>query len=285
MAGGGRPRQHDARPRRAHRRRARSTERALQFFTPDEIAEAFAATRGVASPTQLRSVMKQDGRDLSRSSGRSRPRAARSRCNAGDPPRSCYALVLVRRRAVRRQPGGVRLFTPAELTRSSRQPDCGTERPDGPHGAVGAVGDVGAVRRRAAGRLGAGAVSVRQDRAPFWLNSDQGGHHAVEVVAAPARRVRRSAARPRCRATRSGCVASSGPSSCRRSCGARASTCSTAAASPTASRSRATRARRSIFDADTALAFQPRDTLVDKVRGDSDLSLCGADAPPCPGGS
>ncbi len=39
-------------------------ERALQFFTPDEIAEAFAATRGVASPTQLRSVMKQDGRDL-----------------------------------------------------------------------------------------------------------------------------------------------------------------------------------------------------------------------------
>ena len=39
-------------------------ERALQFFTPDEIGEAFAAARGVASPTQLRTVMKQDGRDL-----------------------------------------------------------------------------------------------------------------------------------------------------------------------------------------------------------------------------
>jgi tRNA A-37 threonylcarbamoyl transferase component Bud32 len=37
---------------------------ALEFFTPEEIAEAFAATRGVASPTQLRSMMKQDGRDL-----------------------------------------------------------------------------------------------------------------------------------------------------------------------------------------------------------------------------
>ena len=37
---------------------------ALQYFTPAEIAEAFAATRGVASPTQLRTVMKQDGRDL-----------------------------------------------------------------------------------------------------------------------------------------------------------------------------------------------------------------------------
>ena len=38
--------------------------RALDYFTPDEIAEAFAAARGVASPSQLRTVMKQDGRDL-----------------------------------------------------------------------------------------------------------------------------------------------------------------------------------------------------------------------------
>ncbi len=39
-------------------------ERATRLFTPDEIAEAFAATRGVASPTQLRMMMKRDGRDL-----------------------------------------------------------------------------------------------------------------------------------------------------------------------------------------------------------------------------
>jgi membrane-associated phospholipid phosphatase/tRNA A-37 threonylcarbamoyl transferase component Bud32 len=38
--------------------------RALRYFTEDDIAEAFAAIRGVASPTQLRSVLKQDGRDL-----------------------------------------------------------------------------------------------------------------------------------------------------------------------------------------------------------------------------
>jgi tRNA A-37 threonylcarbamoyl transferase component Bud32 len=37
---------------------------ALNYFSEDEIAEAFAATRGVASPTQLRAVLKQDGRDL-----------------------------------------------------------------------------------------------------------------------------------------------------------------------------------------------------------------------------
>ena len=39
-------------------------ERATRLFSPDDIAEAFAATRGVASPTQLRSMMKDDGRDL-----------------------------------------------------------------------------------------------------------------------------------------------------------------------------------------------------------------------------
>ncbi|HEY6746977.1 MAG TPA: phosphatase PAP2 family protein [Mycobacteriales bacterium] len=37
---------------------------ALRYFSPEEIAEAFAATRAVASPSQLRLVMKQDGRDL-----------------------------------------------------------------------------------------------------------------------------------------------------------------------------------------------------------------------------
>ena len=39
-------------------------ERALAYFSPDELAEAFAAARGVASPTQLRSMMKRDPRNL-----------------------------------------------------------------------------------------------------------------------------------------------------------------------------------------------------------------------------
>jgi len=39
-------------------------ETALRYFTPDDLAEAFAATRGVASPTQLRQHIKEDGRDL-----------------------------------------------------------------------------------------------------------------------------------------------------------------------------------------------------------------------------
>src|SRR5205807_1719791 len=40
--------------------------KALKYFSPEEIAEAFAATRGVASPSQLRTFMKADGRDLLR---------------------------------------------------------------------------------------------------------------------------------------------------------------------------------------------------------------------------
>jgi len=44
-------------PRRVYRR-------ALSYFTEAELAEAFAATRGVASPTQLRAFMKRDPRDL-----------------------------------------------------------------------------------------------------------------------------------------------------------------------------------------------------------------------------
>ncbi len=39
-------------------------QQALRYFTDEEIAEAFAATRGVASPTQLRAALKNDGRDL-----------------------------------------------------------------------------------------------------------------------------------------------------------------------------------------------------------------------------
>ena len=39
-------------------------EHALRYFTPEELSEAFAATRGVASPSQLRQHLKLDGRRL-----------------------------------------------------------------------------------------------------------------------------------------------------------------------------------------------------------------------------
>lgn len=39
-------------------------ERALLRFSPDEIAEAFAATKGLTLTSQLRAQLRQDGRDL-----------------------------------------------------------------------------------------------------------------------------------------------------------------------------------------------------------------------------
>ncbi len=39
-------------------------ERATRLFTPEEIGEAFAATRGIALTSQLRAQLRQDGRDL-----------------------------------------------------------------------------------------------------------------------------------------------------------------------------------------------------------------------------
>jgi hypothetical protein len=40
--------------------------RALLQFAPEDVAEAFAASRGVTVPTQLRACVKADGRDLPR---------------------------------------------------------------------------------------------------------------------------------------------------------------------------------------------------------------------------
>jgi serine/threonine protein kinase len=39
-------------------------ERALRLFSVDEITEAFAATRGLTMPSQLRRMIRQQGRDL-----------------------------------------------------------------------------------------------------------------------------------------------------------------------------------------------------------------------------
>jgi serine/threonine protein kinase len=47
--------------------------RALRLFSPDELAEAFAANRGVTVPTQLRSRLRADGRDVAASLRRLAP--------------------------------------------------------------------------------------------------------------------------------------------------------------------------------------------------------------------
>ena len=125
-------------------------------------------------------------------------------------------------------------------------------------------------------------VDVRRNRSRFWLNSDRAGPRAVQVTlqrpqdcditgAAPVpsdevgaqRYERPERLPPSLRSTRyylfdGGCVTyrfafdDEAPASL-------------------------------MFDADQALAFEARSTLVDTVREKSGLALCGAGAP-CPGG-
>ena len=72
---------------------------------------------------------------------------------------------------------------------------------------------VGAVRRVAPGRLGARRRRrSTTSAARFWLDSDVGRRPRGRGDAAAARPSARSTARPRCRATRSGCAATSGSS-------------------------------------------------------------------------
>jgi hypothetical protein len=254
--------------------------RALQFFTPDEIAEAFAAARGIASPTQLRAAMKEDGRNLIatfRSLAPPRAPISMQRWNAKRILLTGALLfgVFIGSWAT------FQLFTPAQL-RVAGTPSCGT-------GnlviltaqAVPSATSVPCIASLPAGRE-VGGVYIRKDKAQFWLDSDRAGRRAVDVSLLPAqacvvtgatevpsdqlgmRRFERpERLPPNLRSTRfylfdGGCVvyrfAFSGE--------ANASL---------------------MFDAESALAFQPRAELVEEVRERSGLRLCGAEAPPCSG--
>ena len=157
-------------------------QRALGYFTPDELAEAFAATRGVASPTQLRAFMKRDPRDLL---GEFRALA---------PPRR--PIVLQRWGARRVIAAAAMLgaalvaanlaadaFHPA-VNIGSAAPVCGTG-----HSMIlsaQAVPSSGMLPCIAALPSGwtVGGANITSGRSVFWLNSDQAGPRAVTVTLA-----------------------------------------------------------------------------------------------------
>ena len=153
--------------------------RALGYFTPDELAEAFAATRGVASPTQLRAFMKRDPRDLL---GEFRALA---------PPRRPIVLQRwgARRVIVAAAMLGAALvavdlaanaFRPA-VNMGAAAPVCGTG-----HSMIlsaQAVPSSGMLPCIAALPSGwtAGGADITGGRSVFWLDSDQAGPRAVTV--------------------------------------------------------------------------------------------------------
>jgi hypothetical protein len=100
-------------------------QRALDHFTPDEIAEAFAAARGVASPTQLRTVMKQDGRDLLAEFRALAPTRRPISLQRWGPKRVLLAAGLAIA-AIFVFANVYSMFTPADLPVNA-QPTCGTD--------------------------------------------------------------------------------------------------------------------------------------------------------------
>jgi tRNA A-37 threonylcarbamoyl transferase component Bud32/membrane-associated phospholipid phosphatase len=257
-------------------------ERALQFFTRDEIAEAFAAARGIASPTQLRAALKRDGRDLRRQFRALGPERRPIALQRWSFKRVGLALALVAGTLLAVGATGS-LFKPTYDIDMGGRPDCGTGNAMIVMAqAVPSATSVPCIASLPTGWKLAG-IKVRRDQGRFWLDSQQGGAHAVEATLLPPsgctladasevpsdeagmRRFERpEQLPPHLRTTRyylfsGGCVtyrfALEGPASA-----------------------------SLIFDADTALAFEPRSELVKKVRQDSGLRLCGAGAA-CPGGS
>ena len=99
--------------------------RALAYFTEAELAEAFAATRGVASPTQLRAFMKRDPRDLLgefRALAPARPPIALQRWSVKRIALAAAMLAIII--AAVFETGDV--FFPAARNLGARAPTCGT---------------------------------------------------------------------------------------------------------------------------------------------------------------
>ena len=251
--------------------------RALKHFTPEELAEAFAATRGVASPTQLRAFLKKDPRDLL------------SEFRALAPPRQPIALqrwgtrrlvlaasVLVA--AVLALWVSVTAFRPAAAI-GAYPPVCGT----GPSMILSAQAVPSAARLPCIAALPSGwtvdSTDIRNGQARFWLNSDGAGPRAVTITLTA-----------RCDTSGAIRVPSDQPGAERFE-------------RPLSLRPRFTLARMYTYAGgcityrfsfipgaapslaipiDTAIAFEPRSVLVGHVQQAEDLALCGRGAR-CPG--
>ena len=168
-------------------------EHALKFFTPDEIAEAFAATRGVASPTQLRAAMKQDGRDLLASFRALAPERRPIAIQRWNVRRFALAIaVVVALLLIVIQ--AANLLSPVQDLPIAKAPECGPSSTVILMAqAVPSAGAIPCIDALPAGWT-FGQANVRNGRGRFSLNSDRAGHRAVVVTLADACDV--SGARP-----------------------------------------------------------------------------------------
>ena len=154
--------------------------RALRQFAPAELAEAFAATRGVASPTQLRAFMKRDPRDLLAEFRKLAPERRPIVLQRWSVRRLGLAAAVLGVTAVTVLIGG-KAFLPAENI-GAYAPECGTG-----HSMIltaQAVPSAALLPCMAALPSGwrASGADVASGRARFWLDSDQAGPHAAAIT-------------------------------------------------------------------------------------------------------
>jgi tRNA A-37 threonylcarbamoyl transferase component Bud32 len=252
-------------------------QRALLQFSPEELSEAFAATRGVASPTQLRAFMKRDGRDL----------LAAFRAMSPDRPPISIQRWSVRRVALAlgmtlallfATVGGVQLLLPAQNQPIPGPPECTG------NGALvlsaQAVPSAALIPCSASLPSGwsYGGGDIHNGMARFWLDSDRAGARAVTVTLTSS-----------CDVSGGQRVATNEPGTVRYE-------------KPISLTPRFTDVRTYVFPggcatylfafapqadstlaitADSALSFVPRVALVENLKRTQDLSLCGRGAP-CP---
>ena len=224
-------------------------ERALRSFTPDDLAEAFAATRGVASPTQLRQHLKRDGRDLLEEFRTMAP-AARPIAVQRWSIRRVLLIVAALGVLLLGILTGVALFFPSRGTVTT--PECGSGR------AMQLIAQAvpSATRLPCVSTLpygwGVGTAETVQGRAVFGLGV-AGGDEPVtvtltETCPAPVEGAERILVDGGCVTYRSTVAEAAVPS----------------------------------FDVNGGLAFTQRADLVAAVAAEDGRVLCGALAPPCP---
>jgi len=251
--------------------------RALHYFTPDELSEAFAATRGVASPTQLRAFMKRDPRDLLgafRALAPKREPIVLQRWSIRRVSLACAMFGAIVIAVV----VGVQAFFPGGNT-GAYPPQCGTG-----HSmilAAQAVPSAALVPCVAALPSGwsAGGADIASGHAKFWLNSDQAGDKAVTITLSAT-----------CDVSGAQQIPSDQPETRRferplslqpKFTGLRFYTfpggCATYRFNFASGKSPIL-----AIPVDSAVAFVPRARLVDYIRSTEDLALCGRGAP-CPG--
>ncbi len=160
-------------PKRVYRR-------ALAYFTEAELAEAFAATRGVASPTQLRTLMRRDPRDLLREFRKLAPQRRPIVLQRWSLKRFSLAAAMLGVIVVAIFAGGKALFPAQDI--GSRAPECGTGNTMILMAqAVPSATSLPCLAELPSG-WNVGGSDILSGRAHFLLNSDRAGNSAVTVT-------------------------------------------------------------------------------------------------------